>query len=58
MCDAYHFELAMDLCKERGAGRVTATGRPGSVVYDCAAGKSIPVPPERRAKIEAFERES
>jgi len=33
-----------------------ATGRSVNVAYDYAAGQSIPIPPEWRAKIEAFER--
>ena len=41
--------------EEQGTGRVMAIGRTASVVYDYAASKSVPIPPEWRAKIEAFE---
>ena len=44
--------------EEQGTGRVMAIGRTASVVYDYAASKSVPIPPEWRSKIEAFERES
>jgi acyl-CoA thioester hydrolase len=44
--------------EEQGTGRVMAIGRTASVVYDYAASKSVPIPPEWRAKIEAFERGS
>jgi len=51
--------------EDENTGRVTpalaaqvsvATGRSVNVAYDYAAGQSIPIPPEWRAKIEAFER--
>lgn len=42
--------------EEQGAGRVMATGRSVNVAYDYAAGQSIPIPPEWRARIETFER--
>jgi acyl-CoA thioesterase FadM len=51
--------------EDENTGRVTpalaaqssaATGRSVNVTYDDAAGQSIPIPPEWRAKIEVFER--
>ena len=41
--------------EEQDTGHVMAIGRTVSVVYDYAASKSAPIPPEWRAKIEAFE---
>jgi acyl-CoA thioester hydrolase len=41
--------------EEQGTGRVMAVGRTANVVYDYAASKSVPIPPEWRAKIETFE---
>ena len=44
--------------EEQGTERVMAMGRTASVVYDYAASKSVPIPSEWRARIEAFERGS
>ena len=44
--------------EEQGTRRVMAVGRTANVVYDYAASKSVPIPPEWRAKIEAFEHRS
>ena len=41
--------------EDQNTGRVMAIGRTVSVVYDYAASKSVPIPPEWRAKIGAFE---
>jgi len=41
--------------EEQGTRRVMAVGRTANVVYDYAASKSVPIPPEWRAKIKAFE---
>jgi acyl-CoA thioester hydrolase len=41
--------------EEQGTGRVMAMGQTVSVVYDYTASRSAPIPPEWRAKIEAFE---
>jgi hypothetical protein len=52
--------------EDENTGRVTpalaaqvsvTTGRSVNVAYDYAAGQSIPIPPEWRAKIKAFEQE-
>ena len=40
---------------EQTTGRLVATGRTVQVIYDYAAGRSTPVPPELRARFEAFE---
>lgn len=42
--------------EEQGTGRVMASGQSVNVAYDYAAGQSIPIPAEWRARIEAFER--
>lgn len=42
--------------EEQGTGRVMALGKSVNVAYDYAAGQSIPIPSEWRARIEAFER--
>jgi acyl-CoA thioester hydrolase len=39
--------------EERGSGRLVAEGRTVLVHYDYTAGRSIPIPPELRAKIRA-----
>ena len=41
--------------EDEASGQVMATGRTINVAYDYAAGKSVPLPPDRRAAIEAFE---
>ncbi len=41
--------------EERDTGRVMALGRTVNVAYDYATGKSMSIPPQWRAKIEAFE---
>ncbi len=41
---------------DQDSGRIMATGRSVNVAYDYAAGKSMPIPPEWRSRIEAFER--
>lgn len=41
--------------EERGAQRLMALGRTINVAYDYAAGKSMPILPDWRAKIEQFE---
>ena len=40
---------------EQTTGRLVATGRTVQVMYDYAAGRSTPMPPELRARFEAFE---
>jgi acyl-CoA thioester hydrolase len=37
--------------EERGSGRLVAEGRKVLVHYDYTAGRSIPIPPELRARI-------
>jgi acyl-CoA thioester hydrolase len=39
--------------EERGSGRLVAEGRKVLVHYDYTAGRSIPIPPELRARIQA-----
>ncbi len=38
-----------------GDGRLVATGRTVMVMYDYGAGRSAPIPPDLRARFEAFE---
>ncbi len=40
---------------EQTTGRLVATGRTVQVMYDYATGRSMPIPPELRARFEAFE---
>lgn len=41
--------------EEQTGGRLIATGRTVQVLYDYAAGHSVPIPPELRARFAAFE---
>lgn len=41
--------------EEQGTQRLMALGRTVNVAYDYAAEKSMPIPPDWRAKIETFE---
>lgn len=40
---------------EQTTGRLVATGRSVQVMYDYASGRPMPIPPELRARFEAFE---
>jgi len=47
---AFEYRIA-----ERSSGRLVATGRTVQVMYDYAAGRSMPIPPALRARFEEFE---
>lgn len=50
---SFVFEYSLE---DAASGQVMASGRTVQVCYDYAAGKSIPIPPQWRARIEQFER--
>src|SRR2546429_413700 len=47
---AFEYRIA-----ERSSGRLVATGHTVQVMYDYAAGRSMPIPPALRARFEEFE---
>lgn len=50
---SFVFEYRLE---DAGSGRLMADGRSVQVCYDYAAGKSMPMPPRWRKRIEQFER--